>query len=320
MPEVAHLFARVVAGLCLMVLPARAELLWRGDFATGDLSQWTKVESRDERSRLRVVPDPDGGARRTLRVLVKHGDDPIGASGNRNEVVWRGDALAEGSERYYAWSTRWREGEAEQPGWQIFTQWHHFRGGGSPPLAFLVRDGEIRLGTSTNEVLWSTPLERGRWHDFAFHVRWSSDPSVGLVELWLDGRIAVRRTVATLFPGQGVYLKQGLYRSTRIRADQVVFHRGMRVGTTLDDVWKPSSDAVTQAPAATVDTGASTIASSTDPRAGVAGDSSDAVPAGAGGCASSGAPLAALVTVLARAWRRRRERRVTLPGRCPGDG
>ncbi|MFM2151860.1 MAG: hypothetical protein RL199_295 [Pseudomonadota bacterium] len=313
MPTLARRLTLAGAALFLAAAPARAELLWRGDFSTGDLSQWTKTESKNVRSRLRLAADPAGAGGRALRVLVRHGDEPIGASGNRNELVWRGDDIREGVERHYAWSTFWPEGESEQPGWQIFTQWHHFEGGGSPPLAFLVRDGQVQLGTNTNEVLWAVPLERGRWHDFAFHVRWSSDPSRGLVELWYDGRIAVRRTLATLFPGQGVYLKQGLYRSTRIRADQVVFHRGMRVGTTLDDVWTPpaatTADTPSSASPSPTTSGAAEAASGTNDGA-IAGATVEAGPpggagTGAGGCASSPVPLAALAVLALRAWRRR---------------
>jgi hypothetical protein len=311
MPTLARLSALVAAGIAFAAAPARAALLWRGDFSTGDLSQWTKTESRDVKSRLKLTADPEGGAGHALRVLVKHGDEPIGASGHRNELVWRGDDLRDGVDRYYAWRTFWPAGEAEQPGWQIFTQWHHYRGGGSPPLAFLVRRGEIQLGTNKNEVVWSTPLERGRWHDFAFHVRWSSDPSLGLVELWYDGRVAVRRTMATLFPRQGVYLKQGLYRSTRVRADQVVFHRGMRVGTTLDDVWTPPPEPspVASASGGTASPSSEAAAGSTAANdAASAGLSGEAAKdgAGGGGCASSPVSFAGVAALVVRRWRRRR--------------
>jgi len=295
MPTFARLFAP--AAMLLAFAPAaRAGILFRGDFSTGDLSQWSKVESRDPRSRLAVQPDPAGGGGRALRVLVRQGDEPIGASGNRNEVVWREDDVTGGAvDRTYAWSSFWRAGEPSFEAWQIFTQWHHFKGGGSPPLALLVRGDEVQLGTHTNEVLWSAPLERGRWHDFVMNVRWSSDPAVGRVELWYDGRIAVRRNLATLFPRQGVYLKQGLYRATRIDADQVVWHRGMRVGTTLDDVWNSAA------------TGLS--ASGADTPAAVPEAASTAGPGGGGGgCASSGAPVAGIgALVLDRLRRRRRK-------------
>lgn len=285
----------LVLALTAVVPVARANVIWRGDFSTGDLSQWPKRETVDAATRLQVVPGPVEGEGPALQVSVRQGDNPIHASGNRNELVYAGDRIEEGSERYYHWRTLWPADYAAQDVWQIFTQWHHFTGGGSPPMAFLVWGEEVRLGIQTGEVLWSTPLERGRWHDFVFHVGWSSDPGRGYVELWYDGRIAMPRSPrATMFPGQGVYLKQGLYRSSRVQADQVLFHRGMTVGTTLDDVW-PRPPAA-QGPAAA---GGVTTAGLLQETTGATGGP------GAAGCAQVPAAGAGLVAVLAR-WRRRR--------------
>ena len=81
------------------------------------------------------------------------------------------------------------------------------------------------------------PLQRGVWNDFVVHVKWSANPSVGFVELYHNGQQVVPPTpMATLYPGQGVYVKQGLYRNASIAPQGVVFHDGFTVATDLADV------------------------------------------------------------------------------------
>lgn len=214
---------------------ARAEL-WRGDFETGDVSQWTKLQSVSK-DRIQIVQDPVQEGRYAARVVVRSGDNPIGASGNRNELVYTADEPADGEVRWYRWHVLWPEDYESADTWQIFTQWHHWIGGGSPPLAFYVRNEELHLGIPYG-VLWRAPLKRGEWHEFVFGVRWSADASVGWVELELNGEPVLERTPhQTLLPGTGsVYLKQGLYRSDKIRFDQTVFVDGMTIGTTREGV------------------------------------------------------------------------------------
>ena len=56
-------------------------------------------------------------------------------------------------------------------------------------------------------------LQTAHWYHFLFHVRWSSDRKLGFIELWLDNNNVLPKTFRrTLYPGEGVYLKQGFYR------------------------------------------------------------------------------------------------------------
>lgn len=83
-------------------------------------------------------------------------------------------------------------------------------------------------------------MVRGVWHDFTWHVKWSSDPNQGFVELYYNGDLVVPLTnCATMYPGMQVYLKQGLYRNANIVPDGIVFHDAMIKGDWLDDVMPP---------------------------------------------------------------------------------
>jgi len=126
--------------------------------------------------------------------------------------------------------------------WQLFAQWHQDDCCGSPPVEFYVVGEQMRLrvGGETGQVLWTAPLARGNWHDFVFHVKWSTDPNSGFVELYYDGQLVLpKHLVAAQFAGALNYFKQGLYRDAAISPDAVIFHDGMTMATTLEDVMPP---------------------------------------------------------------------------------
>jgi hypothetical protein len=208
--------------------------LWAGDFECGDLSQWTR-EQQAAADRIAVIASPVHQGSRAAKFTVRYGD--LHSNGERAEVLYNptGGEAREGEERWYKWWTMFDASYPSHPAWQLFTQWHHSGSSGSPPVEFLVNGEEIRFSTrecgsctATVRVLDAT-LDRGVWHEFILHVKWSSDAAVGFVEVWYDGSLAVPRTnVTTLYPGQTNYLKQGLYRKANtIAADGIVYHDGM---------------------------------------------------------------------------------------------
>lgn len=228
------LTALAAVAVTLAVSAARAEVLWQGDFETGDTSQWSHDQSMGA-DRLQVVEHPVAQGRYALKTTVYQGDDPIGASGNRNELVQM-TMEQEGDERWYKWSTMWPDDYASRPEWQLFTQFHHEGADGSPPVELFVRGEEVVLRVTGNDV-WTTPLERGAWHDFVLHIKWSSKENDGFVELFYDGQqVLAPYTVTTLYPGQSVYMKQGLYRHAEISESQTIYHDGMVIADTAEDV------------------------------------------------------------------------------------
>ncbi|QRK12535.1 heparin lyase I family protein [Archangium violaceum] len=225
-----------------LLLPtlAIASPVWKGDFETGNLSQWDREQSVSS-SRLLVVNSPVREGRYALKVTVRKGDDPINASGNRNEVLYLGREEP-GSEYFYKWSTLFPSSFPRSSKWALFTQWHHDGNGGSPPIEFYVVDDQLRLrvGGSSGKIVWTSPLRREHWNDFVLHVKWSPDPKVGFVELYHDGKVVLpKMKVATQYSGQRNYLKIGLYRDESISQEGVVFHDGFIQATSKDDVIPP---------------------------------------------------------------------------------
>ncbi len=212
-------------------------VVWRGDFETGDRSQWssTQMVSAD---RLQVVPSPAREGNYAIKVTVKQGDDPINSSGNRNELV-RMTREVEGSEYYYRWSTMFASNFPSAKTWQLFTQWHHEGCCGSPPVEFYVYGEEMRLniGGNPGTIVWRKPLVRGVWNDFIFHVKWSPNASVGFVELYHNGQLVLpKRYIATQYAGMRNYLKVGLYRNSTVAPVGVLYHDGWVMGRRLEDV------------------------------------------------------------------------------------
>lgn len=232
---------RLVPLLCLLLapLPAVAEIVWKSGFETGDRREWSSAQVvSGEPERLKVVTDVAREGKRSLKATVVYGDKPIIASGNRNEII-KMTREAPGSEYWYRWSVRFGSKFPSERTWQLFTQWHHEGNNGSPPVEFYVYGEEIRLniGGSPGVIVWRTPLKRGVWYDFVFRVRWSPDPKVGLVELYLNGKQVLKPlAIATQFPGMRNYLKAGLYRNDTIKTTAHLYLDDFVIATTQADV------------------------------------------------------------------------------------
>lgn len=294
----------------LAATPCLAAIQWRGDFESGNLNQYTGKQEVSP-DRMEIVSDPVRQGKYALKVTVKQGDNPINASGNRNELFQEGNT-AEGTEAYYGWSTMFAPNFPSAKDWQLFAQWHHPENTGSPPLQLYVYGEEMRMTVSPAQTqVWHAPLQRGVWNDFVLHVRFSDDPKKGFVELWYDGQQVVPKTFAATRAND--YLKFGLYRSASIQPEGVLYHDGMVRGETLEDVMPKAST-----PPATPDTQpvatpptqpqppTTPVSSGSSPQIASSGSSG----AGAsGGCsATAGAPALALGLLAGGAFLARRRR------------
>jgi hypothetical protein len=224
--------------------------LWRGDFETGDLSQWSRTLDiqAGTTDRLVVVDDPVREGRHALRATVKYGD--LNNNGARAEVVLASPQFREGDERWFHWYTMFPADFVASSSWMLFTQWHS-NGFGVPvrlgmrgeTVSFRVMGHQYdRAGQWDAGTLWKAPLERGRWNEYLLHVKFSDNPKIGFVELWVNGAPVVPKTMhATLELGDSVYLKMGLYRDRSVQWDQHIYHDGMTVYADDPRLGAPSS-------------------------------------------------------------------------------
>ena len=155
-----------------------------------------------------------------------------------------------GDESWWAWSTYFGDDFRPTEGthWNIFTDWHNTDPSGQANVHFevntLTSPWTIQMRTfggqqdQNQRIFVLSDFKRNAWVDFVFHVRWATDDT-GFVEAWVDGQPVLPLTnTPTIYEGQGVYLKQGLYR-LRSSVTSVVYHDGMRRGSSFAEVATP---------------------------------------------------------------------------------
>jgi hypothetical protein len=222
--------------------PARAEarVVKRLDYESGGLGQWAYVQALP--GRISVVKSPRHQGKFAARFVVKSGDRPVAGSGERSEVYTLTGEHA-GIDSWWRWDTYFpRAFHPVKGDWNVFTQWHHTGLSCSPPLHFdvnawsrpwriqmVVRGGRLKpnCSVSSEKTFRVAHLRREHWYSFKLHVRWSPYPSRGLVKLWVNRRLRANKHLATLYKGQGVYVKQGFYRAPSSRTS-VIYHDGLQ--------------------------------------------------------------------------------------------
>ena len=228
-------------------------VLFRGDYDTGNFSQWSDVQSdctgggysltNVGNTCASVVPSPvvqgsDAGK------FVLSPDNPVQSSTDRAEVYTSvaNSGGYEGQDWYYGWWTMFPA--AGNTGWwatggdfNVFTQFHGPGAAGAqeqfgvddtsgtPRLYFEV---DTRQNGGSDYQKWPLgSLQFEHWYHYVLHVKWSTSSS-GYVQLWQDGTEVVPLTYhQTLYPisGASAYWKQGFYRAT-VNATNTVYQDG----------------------------------------------------------------------------------------------
>jgi Polysaccharide lyase len=217
-----------------------APALWSGNFQTGNFSQWAMVQEAWSGGATIVTSPARHGYPDTAKFTVRPGDHWDSSLTERAEVAAstsQTDA-SEGRDQFYAWSALFPTGTAiDEGGWLLFTDWHQTANTCPPPLAFYLTDAivpHIEVATrggvlNQSDCTWQYSnmfdlgtLPTGSWTDFMVHVKWSSNPAVGMLAVRINGHDVLRPVaVSNLFTGQAAYLKQGLYRSNMTRTSTV---------------------------------------------------------------------------------------------------
>jgi hypothetical protein len=341
------------------------DLVWKGDFEAGSSSltgncsvgqnQYCHMQTIRPQQ-IQVVQSPVVQGKYAARFEVRYGDVYSYYSDSRS-IMSGPDSLweDEGNERWYRWQVLYpADWVGRYPKWDelwntaafsnggSMVEWHHDGNGGvengSAPLYFGANDTSLTMclmdqATSTcRQQLNLAPLQRGHWHDFILHAKWSSDPAVGFLEAWIDGaNVLPKQMVANKYPGMRNYLLVGLYRNGHVGDPNLLWPNGAHVygsdgtpavayldgfisGKTQQSVmnelpWGPPADA---GPAAAADAGTPVPVS--DPVA-----TPPVVSSSVGGLAKLGYPMSGCSTggvqqawlaipLLALLWRRRRAR------------
>lgn len=211
-------------------------------------------------SRLQIVSDPVRIGPGAICFTVKPGD--IAAKRNRAEIKLF-DCGPIGREFWYAWSFLVPRDYADTTDtslFQIMGQFHdqpdRARGEGwenfpaHPPMVAIYYgcpDGTPSIALSYGlegslQQMSLTPIEKGRWIDLMFHIRWSRGAD-GFVEVWKDGKPFTPLTGGdprvfgpNMYNEAPAFLKFGLYREAGFTTTNSVYFDEVRVGKTRDEV------------------------------------------------------------------------------------
>lgn len=226
------------------------DVLWSGDGETGDLSQFRNTPWNTAfatvptiTSEPQFVRDGEFAVRSTILV-----DAPVASGiccGARSELEPKIDTISEGDELFFGISTSLSPDFPVNAAWQVITQWKQTEG--SPPLSLNVENGEYQIQGGFSHPDGSQhfiePLGDAvtdTWVDWAVHIKFSSDPSIGYVEVWQGDRLVLPRyhpSGGTMYPSdEDIYLKTGYYRDWAIQQAGSVFYDNWRVGTSREAV------------------------------------------------------------------------------------
>ncbi len=222
--------------------------LFRGDYETGNFSQWDSVQALPGDATIVTSPTRQGNY--AARFQVNPGDNPLNCcAGSERSEVYASTGETAGVESWWAWSTYFPSDFNVRP--ELELERLHATGTtparpdrrmpcsrsmpwrAQPNLLLAVYGGDFNNPATRGFTL--APFERNRWFDFVFHVKWEPD-ATGFVEVWLNGQLVVPKTyLPTIYSGQSVYLKEGFYRPS-YSLPTVLYQDGMRRGTSYADV------------------------------------------------------------------------------------
>ncbi|WP_437816387.1 polysaccharide lyase [Sorangium sp. So ce1078] len=269
---------------------ASAAPVWTGDFETGDLTQWNTSLNGEH---ISVVTSPVLQGARAGQIQLT------------NDAVWPGNGIkrvelnhkpaaartANGAETYFAWSFYLPEALAATPPTQI-GYWES-ENSYQQVMSFEVVGQSISFATRkpANKVHWeaASAVTPGVWHRIALHIKWSTNPSQGAVDVWFDGEQVVTGGQAqTLADSNPHFTQIGLLRNPAEFTDSPIIVLDDAVeGDTLEDV-RPALPSSGEGGAGGAGGGGTGGSDSAGGAGGAGGATSGSGGGGAGGGAASG--------------------------------
>jgi hypothetical protein len=249
------------------VPPSNAgRVLWSGDAASGDLSQYPTVQQCTS-NRTTVVPDPLGLPRKAIKFTVLNGDvKPCTPTKNPRAQVLSPKLLSPGRDYWIGFSilvpTSFPVTRTPGDNWVSVASIYGppFKGPGPSTLylnsspginAFYYRrNAEYKFDTP-----WQMPLVRGKWVDFALHIKLSDN---GYREQWVNTGSGWKRslfdgkprldtaTFTSTNDGDNNFSKLSLYYRRGIMPQATLYFADHKIGTSFtavapDSYSRPSS-------------------------------------------------------------------------------
>src|SRR5688572_5402135 len=223
---------------------ASGKVIFKADFETGDLSQWSTTGTRGQNAtprNVQVVTDIVQQGKYAGKFTI-HEDDVFNDRQLRVQVGGPRITVEEGSDTYMSFHLYMAEPPKDRDNffyWEgnppprynnVMTWWVEPKQGGGT----LIRYGTGNLGR--NGIHWEADFATGQWHHLAMHIRWSEDPEKGNVRLWFDGAPVLDKKVKTKGAESVYFCQPGIHRSPHRPSVDTIYFDNFILADTLEEV------------------------------------------------------------------------------------
>lgn len=252
------------------------EPIFKGDFETGDTSQWGDVNRNLDRplsEQFELVTSPVREGTYAAKTTVHDGDEFLDTGGERCDFE-RDIAIPfekEGADLWYAWSTLFPTDWLTLPvipeeNWLLIADWHSVYDDIGQILQleidsdnyFWARgltgkvDGYVNFQGNGDanyiEQKFPQPIIPGEWNDFVIHIKWTAKAE-GSISIWHKTesqtqmtKVFQRNNIPTLqYLGtpdnyKAPYFILAHYRTATNTHTSTVYHDGFRIGKSKEAV------------------------------------------------------------------------------------
>jgi hypothetical protein len=215
-------------------------VLFQADAETGDATQWCFGHSAVP---VGVASDQVRSGAYSYRSEIRDGQliyDTERSEYSNGPKACSKHSFAPGDETWTAISYYLPPSFPYYSRWSLVAQWKEPYGGTPPQQINLQEDKWHIVGSNTlsPRPRWElAPIRRGQWEDFVVHHKWSTDPKVGFVEVYLNGKLVLPKTYTRTINNEvPLFLSVGHYRDLRNEGTAVLYIDDVKVGTTHDSV------------------------------------------------------------------------------------
>lgn len=223
---------------------ATAKILFKADFKTGDLSEWSNTGTRGQNAtpgNIQVVTGIVQQGKYAGKFTI-YPEDLFNAQQLRVQVGGPRVTVEEGSETYmslYMFMAAapkdrdnffYWEGNPPPRYNNVMTWWVEPKDSGGT----LIKYGTGNLGR--NGTHWEADFLIGKWHQVAMHIHWSEDAEIGKTRLWFDGVLVLDKQLKTKGPENTYFCQPGIHRSPHRPSVETIYFDNFILADMLEEV------------------------------------------------------------------------------------
>ena len=182
---------------------AATGLVWQSDFTRSGFNNFKSTPWNNVGASAPVLVTS------TVHAPAKAAQFTVPGGGTRSEIEPNVVNFTEGADYYFGDSfTLPTTFPVAEPSWQVLTQWKN-DGDGSPPVEIKVGSGNVFIDGGygypkgpAGKKYWSRPIGpavTGAQTSLVVHIHFSRTPSVGQIDVWLNGK----RVISGYHPPSG---------------------------------------------------------------------------------------------------------------------